>query len=109
MRDAGTETNEAEGSVPSRPRREARETGRLGREIYKRDIRERVEPEHVGEYVAIDVDSGCWALGESAMAARERLVELRPEAVNVLRERIGYEAVGSIGGGAPRRMDWSKE
>ena len=109
MRDAGTQMQTPEEFVPKQPRREARETGRLGREIYVRDIRHKVEPEHVGEFVAIDVDSGCWALGESAKGAREKLGEIRPEAVNVLRERIGYEAVGSIGGGVPRRTDWSKE
>ncbi len=109
MRDAETSTDLAGGSVPRQPRREARETGRLGREIYKRDIRHKVEPEHIGEFVAIDVDSGCWALGESIEEARDRLDSVRPEAVDVLLEKIGYNATGSIGGGAPRRTTWSKE
>ncbi len=108
MDDSGTYTQMPGEFTPKRPRRTARETGRLGREIYKREIREKVEPEHVGEFVAIDVDSGCWAIGESARHARKRLRKERPEAVNVLRERIGYEAVGSIGGGVTRRTDWSK-
>ena len=102
-------TNTHEDYVPRRPRRPARETGRLGKEIYERDIRHKVEPAHVGEYVAIDVDSGCWALGQSTMDARNRLGEMQPEAVDVLMEWIGYEAVGSIGGGAPRRTNWSRE
>ena len=97
------------GHSPRRPRREARETGRLGREIYVRDIRHKVEPEHVGEFVAIDVDSGCWALGKSIGEARDRLDKVRPEAVDVYVLKIGYNAVGSIGGGAPRRTNWSKE
>ena len=97
------------GYAPRRPRRGANETGRLGREIYKRDIRDKVEPDHIGEYVAIDVDSGCWALGEKPMEARNRLEDLRPEAVDVSMEKIGYEAVYSIGGGAPRRSNWSWE
>ena len=109
MKDAGTPTNMAEEYIPKRPRREARETGRLGREIYKRDIRHRVEPDHIGKFVAIDVDSGCWALGDSVGKARDRLDVKCPEAVDVLLERIGYRAVGSIGGGAPRRIDWSGE
>ena len=109
MRDAATRTDMTKEQVPRMPTLSAGETGRLGREIYKRDIRHRVEPERVGEFVAIDVDSGCWALGESAMDARKRLEKQKPGAVNVLRERIGYEAVGSIGGGAPRRIDWSRE
>ena len=102
-------TNTHEEYVPKRPRRQASETGRLGREIYKRDIRHKVEPEHIGKYIAIDVDSGCWALGESTMEARKRLGDQKPEAVDVLMEWIGYEAVASIGGGAPRRTNWSEE
>ena len=35
--------------VPRLPRRKASEAGRLGREIYKRDIRHKVEPEHIGK------------------------------------------------------------
>ena len=109
MKDAGMQTNAQEEYVPKLPRRQASETGRLGREIYKRDIRHKVEPEHIGKYIAIDVDSGCWALGESTMDARDRLGEMRPEAVDVWMEWIGYEAVFSLGGGAPRRTKWSKE
>lgn len=95
--------------APRRPRRGADEAGRLGREIYKREIRDKVEPGHIGEYVAIDVDSGCWALGKKPMEARNRLGDVRPEAVDVSMEKIGYEAVNSIGGGAPRRSNWSWE
>ncbi len=39
-------------------RRPPEETARLGEEIYERDIRRHVEPGCVGEFVAIDVDSG---------------------------------------------------
>lgn len=103
MRDARTTSSAAGKYVPKRPTRPGSEIVRLGKDIYKRNIREKVEPEHIGEYVAIDVDSGCWALGSSTMDARDKLDEMRPEAIDVLMERIGYEAVGSIGGGAPRR------
>ncbi len=96
------------GYAPRRPRRGADETVNLGREIYKRDIRDKVEPDHIGEYVAIDVDSGCWALGEKPMAARNRLGDMRPEAVDVSMEKIGYEAPVGFGG-APRRSNWSWE
>ena len=80
-------------------------TARLGREMYERDIRHQVEADHVGEIVAIDVDSGSWAMGDDLMSARERLRSKRPEAVNVLFERVGYLAVSSMGGGLRRRTD----
>ncbi len=109
MKNAGTDTNNHRRFKRRLPTREPAETGRLARAIYVRDIRHKVEPEHVGKYVAIDVDSGLWAMGEEPMEARNRLGDMRPEAIDVFMERVGYEAVGSIGGGAPRRTNWSKE
>ena len=34
----------------------------MGKEIYERDIRPQVEADHDGEVVAIDVESGSWAI-----------------------------------------------
>lgn len=90
------------------PSREPAETGRLAREIYVRDIRHKVEPEHVGKYVAIDVDSGLWAMGKEPMEARSKLGDMRPEAIDVFMEWVGYEAAVGLGG-SPRRTNWSKE
>ena len=39
-----------------RPRRPGRETTRLAKEIYERDIRRQVEVDHHGEYMANSVD-----------------------------------------------------
>ena len=105
MTDAETQIESHEEYVPRRPRRHRDETARLGEKIYERDIRQQVLPRHIGEFMAIDVDSASWALGKSTMEARERLGERTPEAVDVLMKRIGYEAVGSVGGGSPRRVD----
>ena len=84
-------------------RRPSEETARLGDEIYERDIRPQVEADHQGKIVAIDVDSGGWAIGGSELAAAERLRAQSPEAVNVWLLRVGYRAVASIGGGSLRR------
>ena len=51
-------------------RRPKDETARLGDEIYDRDIRPQVEAEHDGEYVAIDVDSGNWAVSDDLWPRR---------------------------------------
>ncbi len=83
-------------------RRPKEETARLGDEIYERDIRPQVEDEHDGEYVAIDVDSGIWAIGDDLLAAVNRLRATYPEAFDVWLVRVGYRATGSIGGGNPR-------
>ena len=87
------------------PTRPTVEIARLGREIYERDIREQVEAAHHGEVVAIDVDTGTWAVGNNVIAATGRLQEKRPEAVNVLSERVGYPALRHFGGRPLRRAE----
>ena len=86
---------------PARQRRPREETARLGRELYERSIRRQVEADHHGEIVAIDVDSGDWATADSVIKARQRLEALRPYAVDVLFERVGYRTLYSFGGGSP--------
>ena len=86
------------------PRRSREETARLGKEIYERDIRRQVEADHHGEVVAIDVDSRIWAIANGEIAAVDRLRKMRPSAVNVLCERVGYRALRSFGAGSLRRI-----
>ena len=61
-------------------RRTAEEARRLGEAIYERDIRPQVEATHRGEYVAIDLDSGDYAIGDMVVTASKRLRERRPDA-----------------------------
>ena len=86
-----------------RGRRPKEEIARLGDEIYERNIRRKVEAEHDGEFLAIDVDSGNWAMAESELAASDSLRAKCPDAIDVWLLRVGYRAVASIGGGAPQR------
>ena len=107
MKDAETHTHTRGEDSHREPRRDLDETVRLGLEIYERDIRRKVEKDHVGKIVAIDVDSGCWALGDDAVisdedVAVERLREQRPEATDILLERVGYRALRSFGAGSLR-------
>ena len=89
-------------SPPSRP---AEETARLGDEIYEQDIRAHVEADHIGEVVAIDVESRSWAIGEDEIAATDRLRVQRPDAYDVWCLRVGYRALYSFGGGSLRRNE----
>ena len=82
-----------------RPRKEAI---RLGKEIYEREILPQVEAEHFGEYVAIDVETGDWAVADSTLVAVELLRAKRPDAVDVLCERVGFRALRSFGAGSLR-------
>lgn len=83
-------------------RRSTEETGRLGDEIYERDIRSLVEVTHHGEFVAIDVDSGDWAVANTALAASDALRERR-SALNVWAVRVGYSTLRTFGGSSLRR------
>lgn len=82
-------------TTPTRRPRE--ETARLGDEIYERDIRPQVEETHHGKIIAIDVDSGDYTIGDTVIDVAERLRERCPGA-DVWLLRVGYRAVGSIGG-----------
>ena len=86
----------------SPPSRSAEETARLGDEIYERYIRPQVEADHIGDVVAIDVESGSWAIGEDEIAATDRLQVQRPDAYDVWCLRVGYRALYSFGGGSLR-------
>ena len=85
--------------LATRPRDEI---ARLGDEIYERDIRPRVEADHDGEIVSIDVDTGKWAIGDDLLGAAGRLRAQRPEATNVWSLRVGHRAVYKFGGGSLR-------
>lgn len=80
----------------------ANETARLGKEIYERDIRHLVEADHHGQVVAIDIDSGSYALGENAIDASELLRSCHPDAV-VWLMRVGHETLYRFGGSSLRR------
>ena len=102
MRDSKTAAP-TQGERPSAPPgRPKEETARLGDEIYERDIRRKVETDHQGEFVSIDVDSGGWAVSGDLLTAARRLRERCPDAIDVWSVRVGYRVIGSIGGGSPR-------
>ena len=82
---------------PARQRRPRQEAVRLGKAIYERDIRPQVEADHFGKYVAIDVETGDWAIADSTRTAVERLRAQRPDAIDVLCERVGFRALHSFG------------
>ena len=78
--------------------RPAAEIARLGKEIYERDIRRQVESECHGEYVAIDVDTGSWALSNDLRTAAKSLRKERPDAMHVWLLRVGHRALHHFGG-----------
>ena len=79
------------------------ETARLGDEIYERDVRPQVEEAHHGQYVAIDVHSGAWALADDLRAAANSLRTQHPLVTDVWTVRVGFGALRHFGGRPLRR------
>ena len=105
MRDADTPTPTQEAVDRRLPTRPSEEIASLGKETYERDIRRQVETDHHGQVVAIDVESGSWAIDDEVLEAVDRLRAQCPEAINVFCERVGYRALDSFGGGFLRRTE----
>lgn len=85
-------------------RRTAEEAGILGGEIYERDIKRRVEDAYHGKIVAIDVNSGDYAIGDTVSAASKRLRDRLPDA-DVWSVRVGYRTLRNFGGRPLRKAE----
>lgn len=62
------------------------------RAIYKDTLKEILEPEYIGQIVAIEVDSGDWFLGESVVDAALKARQKYPDKLFHF-IRIGFRAV----------------
>lgn len=78
------------------PRYSAEDTARRGDEIYERTIRAKVEAEHYGKVVAIDIETGAYAVEHNALAAARRLHSQHPEA-EIWFVRVGHRSLHRIG------------
>ncbi|MDE0160217.1 MAG: hypothetical protein OXL98_00635 [Acidimicrobiaceae bacterium] len=76
-----------------RPTLPKEEIARLGDGIYQRDVRPQVEGKHQDDYVAIDLDSGSWAVSDDILTSVASLRAEQPDAVNVWLVRVGHRAV----------------
>ncbi len=83
--------------TPPKSRLPRAEAVRMGKEIYTRAILPQIEEGHYGDYVAIDVETGDWAIANTTRAAVERLRVRHPDIVDILCERVGYRALRSFG------------
>jgi hypothetical protein len=78
------------------------EVARRGEEIYRTDIRGRVEvEENVGRIVSIDVETGVYEIGDDPVVTARRIQAIHPDAA-IWTRRIGYNAVYAVGGSLTR-------
>jgi len=73
-----------------------KEVVQLGREIYEREVRVKVEASHDGEFVVVDVTTGAWEVDEDDVAASERILAENPDAVLYF-ARVGRRAAYRLG------------
>ncbi len=101
MTDADTPTPAQAARAAMPPSRPKSEIASLGKEVYEHSIRQQVEADHYGEIVAIDVDSGDYAIGKNAIAASEALRDQHPDA-QVWLMRVGHRTLYRFGGSSLR-------
>lgn len=86
------------------------EVARRGRELYEREIRRKVEDEHAGCFLVLDVTTGEYEIDENSMVANDRALAKNPNAAAVLYGlRIGEPAayrIGSPRSGTAGRGRW---
>lgn len=75
----------------------AQSVARRGREIYEANVRAEVEPEHEGRFLALDVTSGDYEVGDEVLPTSARLRERKPDAVLYLL-RVGHPTAYRLGG-----------
>jgi hypothetical protein len=78
------------------PRYTGEEVAARGRAIYEQRIRDKLEPEHVGKFVVIDVETGDYELDVDDIAAMKRAAQKHPADV-LYGMRVGYPTMGRIG------------
>lgn len=75
----------------------ADETVQLAEDIYQQKLQSLIETEHLGRYIAIDIETGEYEISNDYPTAAHILRDRQPNAeIGIL--RIGYPAVGRIGG-----------
>jgi hypothetical protein len=85
------------------PRFTRDEVAARARAIYDQQIRAQVEPEHIGKFLVIDIETGDYEMDEDDVTAMKRAAQ-KHAADALYGMRIGYRTMGRIGArltGAP--------
>lgn len=82
--------------MPQHPHSED-EIVRRGEEIYNRELRARVEPQHRGKFLVVDIETGDYEIDVRDILAEQRLRARRPSGAFYL-VRIGSPTAYRLGG-----------
>ena len=73
------------------------EVAEIGERLYRDRIQEVVEPDQLGRFLVMDIDSGDYEVDDRDIHASLRLRERRPQGI-LYGIRIGHSAAYQIGG-----------
>lgn len=73
-----------------------------GKEIYEKQLRQKLEPENIGKFLVIDIETGEYELDDDHLTASLRAYDKKPDGARY-GMRIGYRTSGTLGGKRPRR------
>ena len=83
--------------MPANTKLSLEEIARIAQEIYRTRIRPQVMPEHKGEFLALDIDTGDFEIDRDDLSAEDRLRARHPNLTGFI-IRIGYQTAESLGG-----------
>ncbi len=78
------------------PRYTADEIAVRGKEIYENQLRAKLEPENIGKFLVIDIETGEYEMDDDDLIASRRALRKKPGAARY-GMRIGYPTSGTIG------------
>jgi hypothetical protein len=73
------------------------EVARRGQELYERNIRQKVEPEQIGRFLVVDIESGDYEVADDELSAWDRMLATRPDA-RLYGLRVGRDYAYRLGG-----------
>lgn len=73
------------------------EVARRGQELYERNIRHKVEPEQIGRFLVVDIESGDYEVADDDLSASDRMLARKPDA-RLYGLRVGRDYAYRLGG-----------
>lgn len=71
------------------------EIARWGEALYEQFLKQHVEPQHIGDFLVVNIETGTYEIGTDYIQPTEPLLAKRPDAP-LYALRIGYRTVGRL-------------
>ena len=78
------------------PRYSADEIVARGKEIYEKQLREKLEPQNIGKFLVIDIETGEYEMDEDDLTVALRAYQRNPNGARY-EMQIGYATSGTLG------------